>query len=129
MPLPLTLPGKERARVGLGIRAASCLREGKNTNEADESSGHLLGWVTIWVKCFCGSGRCGLGTVAETEGDSAPRILVPVLEGGQNLIHPMEQQLLAVHTALLQVQPLMKEPCVTIRNSLSVEGYLENMFH
>lgn len=53
----------------------------------------------------------GSGTVAgTTKGKNAPRILSPALEGGRNLIHPPEQWLLAVCTALLLVKPLAQQP-------------------
>lgn len=69
------------------------------------------------------------GTVAETrEGEGAPRILVPALEGGRNLTGLTEQRLLAVYTALLLVEPLTKEGQLVVRTSLPIWG-VENRHH
>lgn len=60
--------------------------------------------------------------MAETTGESTPRILVLVLEGDRYPIYLVEHQLLAVCTVLLQVEPLMKEQPVMVRTSLPMKG-------
>jgi len=57
-----------------------------------------------------------------TEGENPPKIFVPALEGGRNLTYPIEPQLLAVYTALLQVAPLTKEQHITIKTALPTKG-------
>lgn len=45
--------------------------------------------------------------MAETAEESTRRSLVLGLGGGRNPLDPIDEQLLAVYTALLQVEPLM----------------------
>ena len=82
-------------------------------------------------RCVCDSGTDGLGIVTEiTEGESTPRILVPALEVGRYPIYPIEQQLLAVYTELLQIEPLMKEQRIMVRTSFPMKGWwVENTFY
>lgn len=63
-----------------------------------------------------------------TEGESTPRILVPALEGGRNLIDLTEQQAPAVHTAPSGYGRSQRKHTV-LRTSLPYQGEVENMLH
>lgn len=51
----------------------------------------------------------GQALAETTERESAPKIFIPALEGGKNLIYPMQQQFLAIYTVFLQVKPPRRE--------------------
>lgn len=67
--------------------------------------------------------------VETTEGVRALGVWSQLLKGAETQHSPIEQQLLAVYTALLQVEPLMKEQYIMVRTSLPIKEWVENMFH
>lgn len=82
-------PGKERACVGLGPRAASCIDKAKIVGKQITSRGISRAGLPFEYDASATFGRSGSDSVAESaEGERAPRLSIQALEGGKHLICP-----------------------------------------
>lgn len=92
-------PDKERIQIGRGTEQQATFGKAKTVVKQIKSLGLSQAGLPFELD-VSDSKRHGSGTVAETtEGESLPRILVPVLEAGKNYIPHRTMATISVHNA------------------------------